>query len=295
MLSILIPTYNYTIYNLIQEISRQAEAMAIPYEIIVSDDHSSQYQEENKKITSFPHTKYLEQTQNLGRTKNRELLAHTAKYSWILFLDADVIPASKDFIKNYIHAIHDEIDLIFGGISYQEKSPNKNQYLRWFYGKHREAQAVEKRQKHPWFVISQNLLSKKELFLKANVSKENRYGLDNLFSHQLKKLEARIIHIDNPIIHLGLEENPVFLKKSVEAVETTIHYEHIGMMESYVSRLQKSYQFLKRTKLTGLFVSLIQPLKKRIERNLLGKSPSLFLFDLYKLYHYTRLKKNRDA
>lgn len=295
MLSILIPTYNHPIYDLIQEMSRQAEAMTIPYEIIVSEDHSSLHQEENKNITSFPHTKYLEQPQNLGRTKNRELLAQTAIYDWLLFLDADVLLATTSFLQNYIHEIRDDIDLIFGGITYQEKSPNKNQYLRWFYGKHREAQSVEKRQQQPWFVISQNLLIKKELFLKANVSKENRYGLDNLFSHQLKALEAKIVHIDNPVIHLGLEESSLFLKKSIEAVETSVYYEDLQMMESSLSRLQKSYIFLKRSNLTGLFVAIIKPLKKRMERNLLGNSPLLFLFDLYKLYHYTLLKKNRDA
>ncbi|MFC4632479.1 glycosyltransferase family 2 protein [Dokdonia ponticola] len=295
MLSILIPTYNYPIYDLIQEMSRQAEAMAIPYEIIVSEDHSSLHQEENKNITSFPHTKYLEQPQNLGRTKNRESLAQTATYDWLLFLDADVLPATTSFLQNYIHEIRDDIDLIFGGITYQEKSPNKNQYLRWFYGKYREAQSVEKRQQQPWFVISQNLLIKKELFLKANVSKENRYGLDNLFSHQLKALEAKIVHIDNPVIHLGLEESSLFLKKSIEAVETSVYYEDLQMMESSLSRLQKSYIFLKRSNLTGLFVAIIKPFKKRMERNLLGNSPLLFLFDLYKLYHYTLLKKNRDA
>ena len=295
MLSILVPTYNYPIYDLIQEMSRQAEAMAIPYEIIVSEDHSSLHQEENKNITSFPHTKYLEQPQNLGRTKNRELLTQTAIYDWLLFLDADVLPATTSFLQNYIHEIRDDIDLIFGGITYQEKSPNKNQYLRWFYGKHREAQSVEKRQQQPWFVISQNLLIKKELFLKANVSKENRYGLDNLFSHQLKALEAKIVHIDNPVIHLGLEESSLFLKKSIEAVETSVYYEDLQMMESSLSRLQKSYIFLKRSNLTGLFVAIIKPLKKRMERNLLGTSPSLFLFDLYKLYHYTLLKRNKNA
>lgn len=296
MLSILVPTYNHPIYDLIQEMSRQAEAMAIPYEIIVSEDHSSLHQEENKKIISFPHTKYLEQAQNLGRTKNRELLAQTATYDWLLFLDADVLPATTSFLKDYTHSISDQVELIFGGVSYQEESPNKNQHLRWFYGKHREAQSVEKRQQQqPWFIISQNLLIKKDLFLKANVSKENRYGLDNLFSHQLKTLKAKIVHIDNPVIHLGLEENFLFLKKSIEAVETTVYYEHLGMMESSLSRLQKSYIFLKRSKLTGLFVAIIKPFKKRMERNLLGNSPSLFLFDLYKLYHYTLLKKNVNA
>jgi glycosyltransferase involved in cell wall biosynthesis len=295
MISILVPTYNYNIYALIQEVHKQLEAADIAYEIIVSDDHSSLHTEENKKIESLLHTTYIIQEQNVGRTKNREILANTATYDWLLFLDADVLPATTSFIKNYVNAIQEDLDIIFGGISYQESPPKKDQYLRWYYGKHRESQSIKKRNQHPWFVISQNLLIKKEIFLKANVSKENRYGLDNLFSHQLKALQARILHIDNPIIHLGLEESSVFLNKTLEAVETTIYYERNKMMECTLSGLQKSYSLLKKRKIKGLFLRVLTPFKGRIRKNLLGKSPSLFLFDLYKLHHYTHLKKNMDA
>lgn len=295
MLSILIPTYNYTIYKLVHELHKQLEATEVAYEIIVSEDNSSKYTKENKEVTSFSNTSYIIQKQNLGRTKNREALANVATYHWLLFLDADIIPASPLFIKNYIDAIKEDIDVVFGGISYQETSPTPNQYLRWYYGTHREAQPVEKRKRQPWFIISQNLLIKKDIFLKANVSKENRYGLDNLFSHQLKVLQAQILHIDNPIIHLGLEENTVFLKKTIEAVETTVYYEEKEMMECTLSSLQKSYCMLRKRKAIGLFMRLFTPFKKRIEKKLLGKSPSLFLFDLYKLHHYAHLKKSIDA
>jgi len=295
MLSILIPTYNYNIYNLVNELHKQLGDTSIVYEIIISDDCSSLFFEENKKIASISNTTYVRQKQNLGRTKNRETLANEATHDWLLFLDADVLPARDTFIKKYINAIQDDLDIIFGGISYQENPPAKAQYLRWHYGKHRESQSVKKRNQNPWFVISQNLLVKKDIFLKANVSKENRYGLDNLFSHQLKVLNARILHIDNPIIHLGLEENTVFLKKTIEAVETTVYYERNDMMECTLSRLQKSYSLLKKRKIKGLFLQILTPFKKGIQKNLLGNSPSLFLFDLYKLHHYAYLKKNTDA
>ena len=167
MISILVPTYNYNIYALIQEVHKQLEAADIAYEIIVSDDHSSQYTEENKKTESLLHTTYITQEQNVGRTKNREILANTATYNWLLFLDADVLPATTSFIKNYVNAIQEDLDIIFGGISYQENPPSKDCYLRWYYGKHRESQSIKKRNQQPWFVISQNLLIKKNVFSKS--------------------------------------------------------------------------------------------------------------------------------
>ena len=295
MVSVLVPTYNYHIYPLVEEIHKQWEATDIPFEIIVSDDHSSKYIQENQKITTFSNTHYLSQKQNLGRTKNREVLATTAKYQWLLFLDADVLPTSASFIQNYINTLQEDIDVIYGGVSYQENSPDSSTYLRWYYGKHRESQSIKKRLQQPCFIISQNLLIKKDFFLKANISTENRYGLDNLFSHQLKVLNARVKHINNPIIHLGLEENTVFLKKTIEAVETTVYYEQKELMECTLSNLQKSYCLLEKRKITGLFLKLVTPFKKRIEKKLLSTSPSLFLFDIYKLQHYASLKKRVDA
>ncbi len=295
MLSILIPTYNYNIYTLLENVYKQLENLDIIAEIIVSDDHSSSFVEINKEIVSFPNTIYLFQEKNLGRTKNREVLAQKASYNWLLFLDADVMPTNSHFIANYIHEIQPSIDVIFGGILYQETPPSSDQYLRWHYGKHRESQSIEKRNQQPWFIISQNLLIKKDVFLKANICKENKYGLDNLFSHQLKSLNAHIHHIENPVIHLGLEASTSFLKKTLDAVETTIYYEKQGLMEENLSSLQKSYTKLKRRKATGLFLWLMRFFKNGIRKNLVGSSPSLFLFDLYKLRHYTYLKRNSNA
>ncbi len=295
MLSILIPTYNYNIYALVENVYTQLKALDIVAEIIVSEDNSSSFVEINREIVSFPNTKYLFQNTNLGRTKNRETLAKESTHDWLLFLDADVMPATSDFIKNYIGAIQEHLDVIFGGIQYQETAPSIDQYLRWYYGKHRESQSIEKRNQQPWFIISQNLLIKKEMFCKANISKENRYGLDNLFSNRLKTLNAQILHIENPVIHLGLETNTCFLKKTLDAVETTIHYEDNGLMEHNLNGLQKSYTLLKKRRISGLFLSLMKPFRNKIRKNLIGKSPSLFLFDLYKLQHYASLKKNKDA
>ncbi|WP_299767516.1 glycosyltransferase [uncultured Dokdonia sp.] len=295
MLSILIPTYNYNIYALVENVYTQLKALDIVAEIIVSEDNSSSYIEINREIVTFSNTKYLLQNINLGRTKNREALAKEATYDWLLFLDADIMPATSYFVKDYIDAMQEHLDVLFGGIQYQETAPSTDKYLRWYYGKHRESQSIEKRNQQPWFIISQNLLIKKELFYKANISKENRYGLDNLFSNRLKMLNAQILHIDNPVIHLGLETNTCFLKKTLDAVETTIYYEDNGLMEHNLNGLQKSYTLLKKRRISKLFLRLIRPFKSKIRKNLIGKSPSLFLFDLYKLQHYTSLKKNKDA
>mgnify|MGYP000232582310 CR=1 FL=1 len=64
------------------------------FEILVLDDASTDKQcsSENKKINALDHCSYLENEKNIGRTATRNILAKKAKYDWLLFLDADVIP-----------------------------------------------------------------------------------------------------------------------------------------------------------------------------------------------------------
>ena len=163
--------------------------------------------------------------------------------------------------------------------------------LRWKYGKARESKSVWERKKNPYFIISQNLLIKKKSFLKANNFTENYYGLDNFFSNQLKRMDAKMLHIDNPVLHFGLEENEKFIKKALQAVETTVILENLGLMDNSMRPIQKSFLTLKKLHLTSLFHFVISKFKRKMERNFISKKPNLFWFDLYRLSYYIKLKK----
>jgi glycosyltransferase involved in cell wall biosynthesis len=296
MLSILIPTYNYNVYNLTKEIHSQFEGLAIAFEIIVLDDGSKDFQNENQKIKSLSHVTYLYSEKNIGRSANRAKLADLATYSWLLFLDSDVLPYRESFIQKYVSNIQQtDKDVIFGGITYQKEKPPQELLLRWHYGSNREAKNVNEREKSPYFIISQNLLIKKETFIAANIVKDNYYGLDNFFSNQLKRLNAKVSHIDNPVIHLGLEANEAFIKKALKAVETTVLFEEKGWMDIDERPLQKSFSKLKKLGLTKPLGFLISKFKKPMEHNFNSPRPNLFWFDLYRLAYYIELKNRKNA
>lgn len=296
MLSILIPTYNYNVYNLAKEIHSQTEDLSIPCEIIVIDDGSFAFRTENEQIKILSNSHYVYSEKNMGRTASRSKLADLANYSWLLFLDSDVLPYSGSFLKNYVDTIqNNDADVIFGGVTYQDKKPSKNLLLRWHYGHKREAKSVVKREKSPYFIISQNLLIKKKMFTEANTIKENHYGLDNFFSNQLERLQATIKHIDNPVVHLGLETNETFIKKALKAVETTVIFEKRGLMDNDSRPLQRSYIRLKKFGLTKLFSSIILSFKKPMERNFKSSKPNLLWFDLYRLGYYIKIKNRKDG
>ena len=294
MLSILIPTYNYNTLLLVKTLQQQAIKSKISFEIIVLDDASSDTQSsiENNRINTLEHCTYIESEKNLGRTATRNILAHKAKFNWLLFLDADVIPLNHDYIETYVKELNNKHDVISGGIVYETQRPTQNQLLRWVYGKTRESKSAKARNKKPYNIISANLLITKEVFLKANNFETNHYGLDIYFSYKIRELKAKVQHIENPTIHLGLESTAIFLEKSLGAIQTTYTLEKDNKIDLSSRALQIKYKQLKTMGATTLFMFICRGFEKTFIKNLKSKNPSLFFFDLYKLCFYCKLKKN---
>ncbi|GHC61384.1 glycosyltransferase family A protein [Ulvibacter litoralis] len=296
MLSILIPTYNYNVSALVNALHSQLEGISTPIEIIVLDDGSSSFIKEHEALNALRSTRFIISENNEGRTATRNKLAKLASYNWLLFLDADVLPLRQSFLKAYIaSAENTTAAVIFGGISYEAEKPSKAQLFRWHYGRHREAKPVSEREKAPYFIISQNLCIQKETFLKANNIQGNYYGLDNYFSNQLERMQVEVKHIDNPVIHLGLETTKTFITKALKAVETTVILEEKGVMDVDARPLQKSYLKLKKFGLAGIFTTVMTPFKGMMERNFESSKPNLFWFDIYRLAYYTDLKRKKNA
>ncbi|MBT3588289.1 MAG: glycosyltransferase family 2 protein [Flavobacteriaceae bacterium] len=297
MLSILIPTYNYDITNLVETIWQQCKKESFSFEIIVLDDYSTNLTitKNNDDIKDLEFCKHIKNKKNMGRTATRTLLCKEAKYDWLLFLDADVMPKFNDFIQRFNLEDNNNSKVIFGGISYDYEIPNQEKLLRWEYGRKREAKPVSKRLKEPYFIISQNLMIKKSVFITSNTIDESIYGLDILFSNNLKKKKVTIIHIENPVFHLGLETTTIFIEKSLEAVKTTFLLENKNLLEQDLRPLQKSYLKLKKWNLIGFYSFIVSKFLKKMKNNFHSLKPNLFLFDLYRLHYYIQLKTEKNA
>lgn len=291
MLSILIPTYNTDIHSLVNTLIEQLKDTDVVWEIIFCEDASSQNVDDNKALLEDAQVKRLINEENVGRTATRNKLALEARYTWLLFLDADVLIKDKKFISRYLECLHTSASVIAGGTSYTSLKPEGKE-LRWTYGTYREAKNAKQRQVQAYYVISQNILIKKNVFLQVNTIQSRKYGLDNIFSYHLKLSGLSVLHIDNPIAHQGLENNHIFLKKSLEAIETLIYFEKRGNMGKNFTSLQKAYCKCEQFRITPLVYKVISPISTKMKKNLLGKNPSMLLFDLYRLYHYIHLKKN---
>ncbi|MFP4556169.1 MAG: glycosyltransferase family 2 protein [Bacteroidales bacterium] len=301
MISVCLPVYNFDINELTEELLSQANEYNIDIEILVFDDCSlSFYKKRNSGIAINANVQYLEFDHNLGRSKIRNRLADFAKGTWLLFLDCDMVPESKQFLKNY-NSVIDQACVICGGISYGAR-PFKNElFLRWKYGIFRESKNAARRQIFPYAsFMSGNFMISKDAFNEIRFNEEiSGYGHeDTLFGLDLKKNKIPILHINNPSIHLGLEPCFDYLAKTEQSIVNLVRL--LRLVPEQRSNLRKNISLLRFyffMRGIGLgyplrwFFRVFNPLLRRV---LCSKRPSLLLFDLYKLGMLAQVFKRID-
>lgn len=296
MLSILIPTYNYNVYPLACELAKQCNNTRITFEILCQDDCSnSPINIQNQEIKLLSNCYFFINEINLGRGKNLNSLVTKAKFEWVLILDCDTFPVQDNFIKNYINltAIPSN-SIVFGGIVYENKKPEKEALLRWVYGHKREALSVSDRNRNPAYsALTSNLLIKKEVLIKHPFDESiTKYGYEDLcFFVVLNTNHFEVIHIKNPTYHLNLETSSLFLKKTKAALENLAFLEKTNKITLKESKIIRTYQKLEKLKLSTSVAFILTKIQAKIEANLTSEKPSIFLFDLYKLGYYCNLKK----
>ena len=119
MLSILIPTYNFDINDLVKGLSDQCKAAAIEYEILCFDDGSKEeFKLCNRELRAYSSVVYKELEENHGRSKIRNLLAASAKYPYLLFMDCDSGIVKENYIADYISNLSPD-KVLYGGRVYK--------------------------------------------------------------------------------------------------------------------------------------------------------------------------------
>lgn len=286
MISVLIPVYNYNIVALVKALHQQLMASHLTFEIIAWDDFSkSQFNSANSEINHLSHTYLEKSSENYGRSRTRQLLSSKAKYDWLLFLDADVMPETSNYIQNYVDLIPKDYDAIYGGFSYALTPPEANHILRWKYGRKHEAINAKTRNEKPYkIVISANFIIKKNVFNFINFHiTESGYGYDNYFGALLKQHKTTVFHIDNPVRHLGIESSSIFLYKIELAADTLLKLYQNHQIKEHENDLLSFFINLKRYRLHYLFSQVYEMFANLMRKNLISENPSIRLMQLYRI------------
>ncbi len=296
MLSILVPVYNFSVVDLVNDLNKQIIAGAITAEIIIVDDASSEFIEENSKIIHLDNVTYERLTNNIGRSAIRNYLLSKARYDYLLFIDCDAKISNPNFISNYLQCIKENKDVVCGGVKYEEAKPeNRGLYFRWYYGKEREAITDRERNKCPHKSFSSfNFLIKKAVFEVIKFNEQlTKYGHeDTLLGIELKKQNIQITHINNALIHDGLEELDVFLQKTRQSIQNLKYlqnsYTDLDLLNNSIKLLNTTIK-VQNLRLGWFFKLCYILFNKMILSNLRSKKPSLILFDFYKITYYFSL------
>lgn len=287
-ISILIPTYNHVCVELVSTLQRQASQLPISYEIIVADDGSTLAEtiKANRAINDYTNSRYIERPENAGRAAIRNYLAEKASQTWLLFIDSDMVVRRPDFLRQYVDT-SDEQAVWDGGICVGGDAKLLSRNLRYQYERAAEHEhTAERRQQEPYRDFhTANFMAPRQLMLKNPFDLRFRhYGYEDvLFGMQLERRHIPIYHIDNPLSFEVFEENAQFLDKTEEGLRT---------LHTFRQELKAGSRLLQRVERLGWLMPLLRlyhQATNKLERRILLRHPSLFLFSLYRLGYYVAL------
>ena len=290
-LSVLIPAYNCCCLPLVEQLHRQLEQAAIPYEIIVGDDGSTDTTtiQSNQPINTLSHCRYIVRTENTGRAVIRNFLAQTAQYEFLLLIDSDMSVVSESFIQNYLAAECQTV--VDGGIIVCGDPDDLKGNLRYLYEKAEEPHhTVSERQRSPHqHIHTANLLIRRDLMLQYPFDNRFRhYGYEDvLLGKTLHQHHVPILHIDNPLGMCTFETNAAFVAKTEEGLRTL--YTFRKELRGY-SRLLTFVSGIHLAIVKNIIRFWHQVFNKAERRNLCGSRPSLWVFKLYRLGYFLCLK-----
>ena len=105
MLSICIPTYNTDCSELLDILAKQIAQIKETAEVLVCDDFSTKNVRKNQEACERNGFFFFKNQKNLGSISTRIKLAKNSSFSWILFVDADMIPKTDEYVIKYTNFI----------------------------------------------------------------------------------------------------------------------------------------------------------------------------------------------
>ncbi len=268
---------------------QQGAALNIDFEILLMDDASQQnYKAINRECYELEHVIAIELEQNVGRSRIRNLLAQKARYSWLIFMDCDSQCPDDRYLARYMEHAKGE-GVVCGGRIYDDQAPEDDTYLHWLFGNKREVKSCNIRARKPNHSFMTNNFMISATIMRQIPFDEGLIGYgheDTLFGLDLLKNGIKIRHIENPLIHVGLQDADDFLAKTREGTRNLLKvYKITGRDQALpeMVKLLKTWLIIKKLGLCRLSGYILGRMEPMLLRNLKGKNPSIFFLDLFKL------------
>jgi glycosyltransferase involved in cell wall biosynthesis len=254
-LSICVPYYRFDVGVLADRLIALSDKLRDCVEIVFADDGSgdlamAQRLREKFQRCNVP-TALAIFHKNQGRAIIRNCLIELARGRFAIFLDADMLPDSDDFVTRYLAlARQDTADIVVGGCSYdQVQNVSKSQRLDLYHGIRTQCESAEVRNKSAArYVFTNNLMIRRDTLLRLPFDHGyTGWGYEDTdWGFDVVRGGARILHIDNTATHLGLSDDGSLIKKHRESV---VNYRRLAQkfpLETATLPVSKAVRLISR-------------------------------------------------
>jgi glycosyltransferase involved in cell wall biosynthesis len=277
-LSVLIPFFRDDPCELLARLDEEAAAQGGSVEIVVLDDGSGDKAlaarvSAQVKAMRLP-TRFVRLLANEGRSRGRNRLASHARAGSFLFLDADMRPDHRRFLQTWADLVaHEDPAVAFGGFSLEQASDAAEFAVHRAMARRAECVPYTERARQPEkYVYTSNLLVRRDAFdAEAFATDFSGWGWEDVEWGMRIARRFRVVHLDNPATHLGLDTVEALAAKYEQSVD---NFARVVRRHPQVVRTYPSYRaarVLKRTPglstwrawFKGLALSARLPVKAR--------------------------------
>lgn len=292
-LSILIPVYNWPVGPLVRELQAQVERSGLAHRVDIHlfDDGSDAACADALRALathegSRPAVRLHSLGRNVGRAQARNELLARSGGDWLLFLDADVLPDRDTFVSDYLAAAASTgSEAICGGLSYSrctQVGADQRFYLRYSSRASVALPPVRNARAWAWVFTSNMLVSRRLVQACPFEASFSGYGYEDLEWGIRLHRHGGVLHLDNPVTHLGLLSKAVLQRKTREAAPNLVrmHAMHPEFVETMsLLRVARRLAWLP----SGLLRSLARAVGWAFRRCSCGFTVELALFQFEKL------------
>lgn len=253
LLSVLIPFYKESPLRLLEALATRDPHQV---EVIVLDDGSAMpgiTAEIEAFVARSPLAcQLITLSANEGRSRGRNRLTRAARGEYFLFLDADMLPDSIDFVDRWLAVATDRTAVAFGGFSLLQASADPATAVHRLMAAHSDCLSAEVRNQQPEkYVFTSNLLVRRDVFAAETFDPEfSGWGWEDTEWGMRVAARYGVIHVENAATHLGLDTAATLAHKYEQSVPNfkrvlSKHRDVVSAYPSYrVARMLRFVPFL---------------------------------------------------